>query len=160
MQKNTGGTEVNPRLPLPGIRRSHTAGTRVSDAGHSREAGPHTASWDTCAPGDTPQAPTKVPHCCPGAQWGLDPKRGEGLDPTGGCNETQAVLLSPSNLGILLEPAFTDRIDEQQATGSFHIKSQSEPVHFRSAVASAGKSFLNYEILVTCVLFVIGFLFF
>lgn len=77
-------------------------------------------------------------------------RRGEGLGPPAVCNATRPVLLSPSNLGILLESTCTDRTQERQATGSFHTKSQSELVHFRSAVASAGKSFPNYETLVTC----------
>lgn len=71
MQKNMGGTEVKPWLPLPHIWLSHTAGTCASDAGRSREAGPHAASRDAHAPGYTPRAPAGVPHCCPRAQRGL-----------------------------------------------------------------------------------------
>lgn len=83
--------------------------------------------------------------------------QGEGLDPPGVCNETRATLLSLSNLGNLLQPTFTDRTPERQATGSLHTKPWSEPICFQSAVASAGKSFLNYEILVACVSFLVFF---
>lgn len=82
--------------------------------------------------------------------------QGEGLDLPGVCNETWAGL-SPSILSNLLQPTFTDHAPEHQATASLHTKPWSEPVCFQSAVASAGKSFLNYEILAAFVSFLIVF---
>lgn len=91
----------------------------------------------------------KVRQVCKSATEAGLPRGDVGLDPPGLCKETQAVLLSPPNLGMFLVSTITNHTQEHQAKGSFHIECPSGPVHFLSPVASAGKSFLNYETLIS-----------